>query len=186
MENDDNFTNNLTPEKLCNIIELEYQPEILNLCANINNYFSNHPFSKQIPLANSEIAYLLFIKLHDELKHLFLKETGIVFPCIIKYFTKHQLLMNENFLDGKVSEAVHKSQAVIIDLIEKIRSILNGFSIDSEWDKELKKCFARLFILETKILEWIHIEQKFLYPRVTVQNNTYFHNSNSFSIFSLN
>ena len=182
----DNFSNDLTPKKICNLIELEYQPEILSLCTNINTYFNNNPFSSEIPKATNEMAYLLFNRLHDELKHLFLKETGIVFPYIIKKYTGRAKTSNEDCIDSNVSKAVHQNQEVIIDLIEKIRALLNGFTIEPEWNKELKKCIARLFILETKILEWIHIEQNFLYPKVTVQNKAYLHRPNNFSVFSLN
>jgi iron-sulfur cluster repair protein YtfE (RIC family) len=182
----DNFSNNLTPKKICNLIELEYQPEILNLCTNIDKYFTKHPCTTEIPVATSELTHLLFNKLQDEVKHLFLKESGIVFPCIIKKYTRGAKIYNKNCLDSNVSETVHQNQVMIIDLIEKIRALLNGFTIEPEWNKELKKCMARLFILETKILEWIHIEQKFLYPKVTGQNKLYLHSPNNFSIFSLN
>jgi Regulator of cell morphogenesis and NO signaling len=182
----DNMSNDLTPQKLCNLITLEYHPEILTLCTNIDNYFSDHPCTAEIPVATSELTHLLFNKLYDEVRHLFLKETGIVFPCIIKKYTSTANHSDNNCLDSSVSKTVHRNQVVIIDLIEKIRALLNGFTIEPEWDKELKKCIARLFILETKILEWIHIEQKFLYPKVTVQNKPYLHDSDGFSIFSLN
>ena len=182
----DNLPDGLTPQKLCKLITLEYHPEILTLCTNIDNYFNDHPCTVEIPIATSELTHLLFNKLYDEVKHLFLKETGIVFPCIIKKYTGRDKTSNKNCLDSKVSETVHQNQEVIIDLIEKIRALLNGFIIEPEWGKELKKCIARLFILETKILEWIHIEQKFLYPKVTIQNKIYLHNTNNFSIFSLN
>jgi iron-sulfur cluster repair protein YtfE (RIC family) len=182
----DIFSNNLTPQKLCDLIALEYHPEILTLCTNIDNYFNKYPCTAEISVATSELTYLLFNKLYDEVKHLCLKETGIVFPCIIKKYTGNAKKSDKDCLDSSVSKTVHQSQIMIIDLMEKIRVLLNGFTIEPEWNKELKKCFARLYILETKILEWIHIEQKFLYPKVTVQNKPYLHEGNSFSIFSLN
>lgn len=176
-----NFPENLTPDKLCRLIRFEYQPEILNLCANINKYFNSHPYIAEISVDASELTHLLFGKLHNELTYLFLQETGIVFPCIIQNYKQHK-----NYLGSAVCQTIHQKQAVIISLIEKIKMQLHQFTINPQWNKELKKCIARLFILEIKVLEWAYLEQKFLYPKVTIQNKTYLHAVNNFSIFSLN
>jgi len=74
----------LSPTGLCDLIQKEYQPEIISSCKLIEKYFSTHAYINELPSPVSEVVQLLFRKLDDELKHLFLKESGIVFPYIKK------------------------------------------------------------------------------------------------------
>jgi iron-sulfur cluster repair protein YtfE (RIC family) len=168
----DNYSQDaLTPEGLCNLIQMEYQPEIAASCATIEKYFSLHPYIKELPLSVSELTQLLFGKLNDELKHLFLKETGIVFPCIRKSYHGTENV-NGVCLDAKVFETVHNTHQIIIGLTQKIRHLLNNFVVKSNWSKDWKICVNELFLLESKILQWIHVEQNLLYPKVVNKNKT--------------
>jgi hypothetical protein len=75
----DNYSREaLTPEGLCNLIQLEYQPEILSSCTDIGKYFLLHPYIKELPLSVSELTQLLFSKLDDELTHLFLTDWNCI------------------------------------------------------------------------------------------------------------
>ncbi len=171
----DNYSNEaLTPEGLCNLIQLEYQPEIMKSCSEIESFLMLHPYIKELPLSVSEMAQLLFRKLEDELKHLFLKESGIVFPCIKKSYKGTENL-KDNCLDTKVFETVHNTHQVIIGLTQKLRQLLNNYVVKPAWSKEWKLCINEMFLLENKILQWVHIEQNLLYPKVVGKNKLTHH-----------
>lgn len=169
----DNYSNAaLTPEGLCNLIQLEYQPEIMSSCSSIEEYLEKHPFVKELPAPVSEVVQLLFKKLEDELKHLFLKETGIVFPYIKKNYHGTEKV-HGNTVDVKVVESVHNTHQTIIGLTQKIRQQLNNYVVKPAWSKEWKNCVNEMFLLENSIFQWIHIEQNLLYPKVTGLGNHY-------------
>ena len=168
----------LTPEGLCNLIQLEYQPEIISLCNNVEGYLSKHPYVKEIPVSVSEVIQLLFKKLEDELTHLFLKESGIVFPYIKKNYHGTEAVQG-NTVDTKVVESVHHTHQTIISLTQKIRQQLNNYVVKPSWSKEWKQCVNELFSLENSIFQWIHIEQTLLYPKVTGFRNHYSINHNN-------
>jgi len=162
----DNYSREaLTPEGLCNLIQLEYLPDIMSSCDNIDHFFSIHPSIKEFP-TTSEVVQLIFNKLEDEIKHLFLKETGIVFPFIKKNYIGTENI-NGNAVELKVAESVHNTHQTIIGLTQKIRRLLNNFVVKPSWSKEWKACINELFLLENIIFQWIHVEQNLLYPRVT-------------------
>jgi hypothetical protein len=182
----DNYSQEaLTPEGLCNLIQLEYQPEILSSCSDIGKYFLLHPYIKELSLSVSELTQLLFSKLDDELKHLFLKETGIVFPCIRKNF-HGTVNLQGTCLDSKVFETVHGTHQVIIGLTQKIRQLLNNYVVKPNWSREWKLCINEMFILENKILQWIHVEQNLLYPKVIVRHRKGVHHYSSQQIVQQN
>jgi len=165
----DNYSNNaLTPEGLCNLIQLEYQPEIMHSCSVIENYLSQHPYIKELPLSVSELIQLLFGKLEDELKHLFLKESGIVFPFIKKNYHGTEKVSASNF-DPKLFETVFNTHQIIIGLTQRVRQLMNNYVVKSNASKEWKDCIDEMFLLENKILQWVHIEQNLLYPKVKGQ-----------------
>jgi len=162
----DNYSNNaLTPEGLCNLIQLEYQPEIMRSCSAIEKYLLLHPYIKELPLSVSELIQLLFSKLEDELKHLFLKESGVVFPCIKKNYHGTEKL-SEGCLDPKVFDTVHNTHQIIIGLTQRVRQLMDNYVVRANASKEWKDCINEMFLLENKILQWVHIEQNLLYPKV--------------------
>lgn len=157
--------NFLSPVGLCNLVEFEYQAEIRASCSAIDRYLSTHPAIREVSLSVSELMQLIFSKLEDELKHLFLKETGIVFPCIKKrYHTDKNIF--EQYLDYKVFETVHNSHQVIIDLTQKIRGLMDNYIIKSGWSRDWKNCVTEMSLLENKILFCIQVEEELLYPKV--------------------
>lgn len=148
----------LSSGHLCRIIEEEYQPGILECCKKIDRYFSVEP-NGELPVAVSELVQLLFTKLQDELQHFFLKESGIVFPCI--------KTGAPNFsINSQLSENIHHTQKIITDLLLKLRQLLNNYVIRPVWSKEWKSCVNDFFLLENKIHQWIYIEQSLLYPAI--------------------
>ncbi|HEX3023758.1 MAG TPA: hemerythrin domain-containing protein, partial [Chitinophagaceae bacterium] len=155
----------LSPTGLCDLIQKEYQPEIISSCKLIEKYFSTHAYINELPSPVSEVVQLLFRKLDDELKHLFLKESGIVFPYIKKNYHNTKKSTG-NKVDPKVFDSVQHTHQTIITLIQNIRKLLNNYVVKSSSGKEWKQCVSELFTLESHIFQWIHIEQSLLYPKV--------------------
>ena len=156
---DINLKEETSPEGLCHIIEQECQPEILISCKIVESYFKNNS-NKELPDATSELVQLLCAKLQDELKHLFLRESGIIFSGIKKKGI-------EFTIENKACENIHRTQQVIVNLLLKLRQILNNYVIQKEWSTEWKNCVHQIFMLEKQIHQWIYIEQSLLYPAIT-------------------
>ncbi len=144
---------------LCNLIEKECQHEIRKSCRKITGYFSEASTS-EVPEPVYELVQLLHAKLQDETEHLFLKETGIIFPTIKNAqpgFT----------ISPKISESIYQIQQGIINLLCKLRQVLNNYVVQPGWSKEWKSCMNELFVLEREIHQWIYIEQSLLYPSIS-------------------
>ncbi|HCT22498.1 MAG: hypothetical protein K2Y12_02360 [Chitinophagaceae bacterium] len=158
----------LTPEGLCNLIQFEFQPEINTSCSKIESYLLSNPQIKELPVSVAELVQLVFSKLEDEIKHLFLKQSGIVYPCIKRNY-KGTVKMDSAgpCLEHKVFENIHNTHQVIINLMQRLRQLLNNFSPTPNASMEWRECLNELFTLETKVLQWIHVEQNLLYPKVT-------------------
>jgi hypothetical protein len=74
----------LTPEGLCTLILKDYNPSITESCRKIEIFLLSNHYGKDISIPLSELVHLIFMKLNDEIKHFFLKESGIIFPAIKK------------------------------------------------------------------------------------------------------
>ncbi len=149
----------MDPAELCKFLEKECHEEIHNSVKKITHCFSEEP----IHLMNEsgeELLQLLFSKLSDEVQHVFLKESGIVFPLIKKSNT-------EATLEPKIADNIHLTQKVILSLLIKIRQLLNDYIPKPGSGKKWRACLNELFLLENKIHHWIHIEQSLLYPAIT-------------------
>lgn len=149
----------LDPPGLCNLVEKECQREIRLSCRKIADYFSQES-NKVTPEPVYELVQLLFAKLQDEVEHLFLKETGIIFPAIKNAGPGYMI-------PPKIPENIHQTQQVIINLLGKLRQQLNNYVVQPGWCKEWRACVNELFLLEREIHQWIYIEQSLLYPSIS-------------------
>ena len=152
--------NVLTPEELCNLVEQDYHLAITASCKLISDFLSGHPEVPGLPVAVSELVHLLFGKLNDELKHLLLKESGIIFPCIRKNGHKQYCVK-----DATV-RVIKARQSVITALMQRVRHLLNNFMITPRDSAAWKTCVNAFFLLETAVFQWIHVDQNVLYPAV--------------------
>jgi len=158
-------SNALTLEGVCELIEKKYHAGINKSCFIIDQFLTEHPQQRSGSSTSSELVDLLFHKLRDELTHIFLKESGILFMCIkkkCKNLTRQQC----GCLDSKVVESVFKTHQVVINITQKLRHILNNYNVPNHCSVEWKACINEFFQLENMILQWIHIEQNFLYPKI--------------------
>lgn len=149
----------ISPLGLCEIIESKCQPEIKISIRRIDNYFSQLS-NNELPESVLELVQLLYTKLQDEVSHVFLKESGLIYPRIKK--------MDTGFIIEKnASDTIQLTQQVIVNLLLKLRQLLNNYVVRPDGSKEWKNCVHEFFQLETKIHRWIYIEQSLLYPAIT-------------------
>lgn len=153
----------MEPAALCRFIEKDCQPGITHSCKKIQAFFLNQS-TENISLETSVLVQLLFSKLQDEVKHVFLKEKGIVFPLIKK--------AREGFaLDEKIRESIYSAQKLMVNLLLKLRQLLDNYLLKPGSGKEWRSCVNELFLLENKIHQWIYIEQNLLYPAIIKSNS---------------
>ena len=141
---------------LCKKIELECQPELLALCSRVEIYFTQHAVN-EIDDQHVELVFMLFGKMVDELTHLFLKEKGLIYPGIQAKGLQFEL-------QPAVIQQIQLTQEKITALLSRLRQLLNNFQMKPTWSNEWKNCVQDFFQLETKIHQWIYIEQNMLYP----------------------
>lgn len=162
----------LTPEGLCSLIQREYHPAISESCRKIEGFLLSNQYGKDISIPLSELIHLIFMKLNDEIKHFFLKESGIIFPSIKKHDKgkagkdvanpEH----HAHHLPPAALDSIHQRQQVITNLLQKLRHLLQDYNIQPGWHKEWKECVNEMFQLECKVYHWIHIEGSLLYPKI--------------------
>jgi len=156
----------LTPEDLCNLIEYKYQREITDSAERIRSYLYQNSQVIELSDSVSELVHMLFSKLWDEVNHLFKKETIIIFPCIKHHFNGTEKIIPTNCVDNAVYRNIQGTQKVILNLIHKLRQVLDNYTADPKWSEDWKECLNEMFTLENKIYNWLHLEQNFLYPKI--------------------
>jgi len=168
LNNSDTVSNELlSPQGLCSLIELEYHPSINTSLRKIEDYLISNAYGKELSIPISELIHLVFMKLADELQHFFLKESGIIFPAICKNEKAIQAKEpGQHQLQNALLETVQQRQQIIVNLLQKMRQLLHDYNIHSEWSIEWQVCVNEMFLLETKIYQWIHIEGSLLYPKL--------------------
>ena len=167
LNNSDTVSNELlSPQGLCSLIELEYHPSINTSLRKVEDYLISNAYGKELSIPISELIHLVFMKLADELQHFFLKESGIIFPAICKNEKAIQAKEpGQHQLQNALLETVQQRQQIIVNLLQKMRQLLY-YNIHSEWSIEWQVCVNEMFLLETKIYQWIHIEGSLLYPKL--------------------
>lgn len=146
----------LDPKGLCILIENECQSAIRSSCKIIADYFAENA-KQELPDPLYELVQLLFTKLQDEIEHLFRKETGLIFPAVKSAKPGYTI-------SCKVPENIHQIQQGIINLLLKLRQLLNNYVVQPGWSREWRSCVNELFVLEREVHQWIYIEQSLLYP----------------------
>jgi hypothetical protein len=134
----------IPPAALCDQIEQECHYELLSICSDIEHYFEQQEemhFSDSI----AEIVQLVFLKMEDEMKHLFLKEKNLIFP-VIK--SRKPLFV----LAPAVWTYIVHTQRGIADLLQKIRHLLNHFQVLPNWSKGGGIVFSSFFSWRKKFI----------------------------------
>lgn len=156
----------LTPEGLCNLIEYKYQKEIQQSADRIREYLNQNGQILELSDSVSELVHLLFQKMCDEVFHLFKKETVIIFPCIKHHYHGTEKIIPTSCVENTVYRNIQGTHKVILNLVHKMREVLDNYTTDPAWSADWKDCLNEMFTLENKIYNWIHLEQNFLYPKI--------------------
>jgi len=156
----------LTPEGLCNLIEYKYQREIQESTGRIEHYLDENAQIVELSDSVSELVHLLFSKLNDEVQHLFKKESVIIFPCIKHHFNGTERIIPTTCVENSVYRNIQGTHKVILNIVHKLRQILDNYTADNSWSGGWKDCLTEMFTLENKIYNWIHLEQNYLYPKI--------------------
>jgi iron-sulfur cluster repair protein YtfE (RIC family) len=157
----------LTPEGLCNIIEYSYQAEIKQSRDKIREYLADNPQVLELSDSVSDLVHLLFQKLNDEVEHLFKKETVIIFPCIKHHYNGTERIIPDRCVENSVYRNIQGTHKIILNLLQKLRQVLDNYATDPLWSNDWKDCLNEMFNLENKIYSWIHLEQNYLYPKIS-------------------
>ncbi|MEX6686015.1 hypothetical protein QTN47_00830 [Danxiaibacter flavus] len=154
----------LRPDSIMHIIESEYHQKINECCNIVNDFVLQHSHGDDVDLSVSELLHLLIAKLSDEIKHLTLKESGILYP-IIKKDLKNTT--GKVTIDRQIFESIKTRHLVISELIKRIKRLFNDQNELLDLNDDWKIFFETLMLLEEKIYEWIYLEQDLLFPQLT-------------------
>ncbi|MFY7898860.1 MAG: hypothetical protein ACOVNY_01670 [Chitinophagaceae bacterium] len=160
------FNTGLSLVAACDVVEQKYHAGIQKSCVVISEFLSENSDALVQVSQNAALIELLFNKLKDELTHLILKESGILFTCIRKK-CRNATKNNCSCLDSKVVESIFKTHQIIINITQKLRFLLNNYHVIGNTTSKWNDCVNEFFQLENMILQWIHVEQNFLYPTIT-------------------
>lgn len=154
----------LRPDNIVHIIESDHHQKINECCNIVNDFVLQHSHVDDVDLSVSELLHLLVAKLSDEIKHLILKESGILFP-IIKKDLKNST--GRVTIDRQIFESIKTRHVVISELLKRIKRLFNDQNSLRDLDDDWKIFFETLTLLEEKIHEWIYLEQDLLFPQLT-------------------
>ncbi len=149
-------------KELCKSVEGRFHAPILRSCKHISDCLQKHDDIAELPIPVVELLQLLFPKLQDELTHVFLKESGIVFPWVVAW----QRDSVTTGINPSVIKSLQQTQHVIMQLLQKIRQLLHNYISHPQWPVYLRSCVNELFLLETRVHRWIHFEQNTLFPHL--------------------
>jgi iron-sulfur cluster repair protein YtfE (RIC family) len=147
-------------ERMCDDIVLSYHKPIMAACKSVSTFLQSNFVIKDLSPENTELLQLLHQKLDDELSHLFLKESGIIFPSVKIKAAQHAATL----LASSVIERLLQSHALILQLLQKERQILNNYVTSYKWEASWVSIVNELFHLETMVQRYVHLEQSKLYP----------------------
>lgn len=161
---------------LCSYIKHNYHG---NVSFSIENFWTVYSFyrfnTESFSWEFSELLPLLLIKLQDELKFTFLKESSILFPCI-----KEKQLSNGGIsFDEHLIDHLRQGHVLIASQLVGIKKILfakRSLSAEKINLAPLRKAFYKLEVL---IFEWINFENKRLFPLLFIEvlpNKPFFFN----------
>ncbi|PUZ26938.1 hypothetical protein DCM91_06770 [Chitinophaga costaii] len=151
-------------ESLCELIAERYHTHISQACMHLQDHVLHNTYILSLPDTNVELAHLLFAKMQDELKHLFLKESGILFPCIRKHFAGNDSCNAPRCTKYTVIQTITDQQMQILSLLNRIKRLLLLDDMLYIKNTALKTCRDQFIAMEADIRQWMYIEQTLLFP----------------------
>lgn len=151
-------------EELCTLIAGQYHSGITEACNYLQEHVLHNTYILSLPDTNVELAHVLFIKMQDELKHLFLKESGILFPCIRKHFSGSDACNAPRCTKYSVITTITEQHLQILSLFNRIKRLLLMDDALYISNVSLKACRDHFMALEADMRQWMYIEQTLLFP----------------------
>jgi iron-sulfur cluster repair protein YtfE (RIC family) len=151
--------NELSPPQLCQYIHQKQYLPITQAFDSIEEYASEaeqHNDSLEI----LGLVSLLFHKLKDETAQLIRNDEQIIFPLIKKLGIQPQL--HAPHLPLKMIREKNKK---ILNLLEKLRLVANGYMLKPEWSSDVRLYFEELFNLDQMIAQAIYLKENVLLPK---------------------
>lgn len=139
--------------ELCHYLEERQYPKILSDLEVIHNNFNQFKIHSIEEV--EELAAIVFNKLHFEVKQLFIKDSILIFPTLMKY---EKLLISLAPIN-----AIHQR---IIHIFHQLRRLMNNFIPLPNWSIQLKICCNELADVEQSLQNILYIKENFLWTKI--------------------
>lgn len=160
----DNLLEAFSAFELCFVIEEDFHKPVRLKQERISAQLDDSEIISELPEATQELIILLYKKLENEVAHFQVQEIGILFPCINKKCNHIKDAGDFSCLQSALIATIQQKHQLIISLTQKIRQLLNNFTPEKKYSDKVKNLLNDFFLLENKLLQWIHIEQHYLFP----------------------
>jgi iron-sulfur cluster repair protein YtfE (RIC family) len=144
---------NFSPNELCNYLDERYYTEISHNLETTYKYLTE--LAENENNQTTDLVLTLFAKLDFEIKQLFAKDRILLFPHLIAQHEQNISLAPINIIHQK-----------IINLLQKIRELMNNYVQQPTWSTTYKICCNELYGLEQLIHYVFYVKENFLWTRI--------------------
>jgi iron-sulfur cluster repair protein YtfE (RIC family) len=150
--------NSLAPADLCNYLEHKYYNNIRQSIQTVQHYVNDLENSSE---GKADLLILLFIRLKDETQQMIRNDELIIFPLIRN--DKGVRPCPARKLPIEMMRQMHQK---IMQVLEKIRQLVNNYIVLSNWDAAFKICCNELYSLEQLLQQAIYIKENVLLHKI--------------------
>ncbi|WP_298411782.1 hypothetical protein [Hydrotalea sp.] len=155
----------LTLEGSCNLIMVEHHPMILEMLAQSKHQLEILLHSgKYYTTLSPQLSRKLF-QINSKIGQYIRAEQEYFFPYLKKQ-SNQESNCDEHILNTHLLESMQEKHDLFTKALQHQRKIVNNYMIKKDWDGDLKNYINHLFLLDKKILFWIELERKKLYPHL--------------------
>ena len=149
----------LSPVELCNHLQRDFYRDIKSLLERVH-FCVEKIEDERIP-GNSQMLSLLFLKLEAETRQMIRYDEQIVFPLIRDGYGA------KKYNSGQLpAQMIHQMTIRILNLLEKIRRLLNNYLPMQESQDSMPDISNNLFMLEQFLYQAIYFKENYLLPKV--------------------
>ncbi len=153
--------NDFTADELCQYLEERHYKQILADMDAIQKYLENITYSEDSDVI--ELINIVFQKLHDEVKQLFVRDSILLFPHLKNNVEREICLTPINLLHHQINT-----------ILQQLRKLMNNYVQQPNWSNQFKICCNELFALEQSIQHILYIKENFLWTKINaVKSNEY-------------
>lgn len=150
--------NDFSAEELCHYLEERHYNQVLADMDSIQKYLNNLNGIENTEIV--ELTIILFHKLHNEVKQLFIKDQILLFPHLKNKSAVQINLAPVNLIHQKISM-----------LLQQLRKLMNNYIQQPDWSNQFKICCNELFMLEQSIQHILYIKENFLWTKVNINSS---------------